>query len=102
MGTFIDIDLLLRVIQKQECFDACRPLRDQDFQSCIDLSSGFVLKNHNASLCEHCNKLVHILLIDIHKELQSPLRNYRSDAPTSDQPLQEENLSTSLTTRCKL
>ena len=100
MCTFIDIDLLLRVIQNQQCTSFCRPLIDQDFQSCIDLSTGFVLKIHNVDLCEPCNNLIWIMLTDIHKELQS--QRPRSHTATSTHTyVQEENVLAAIT-HCKI
>ena len=96
MCTFINTDLLLRVIQKQQCFADCRPLVDQDFQSCIDLATGFVSKIRLDGFCESCNNLIWLLLTDIHKELQSPRRIYRSPTHRGNYAAQEENVLTAL------
>ena len=79
------------------CTSFCRPFIDQDFESCIDLSTGFILKIHNLDLCEPCNNLIWIVLTDIHKELQSPRR--RSHTATSDHTYahQEQNVIAAIT-----
>ena len=105
MSSYIEADLLLRVIQKQRCQSSCRLLKDADFRSCINLRTRFVSRIRNLDLCETCNNLVWCLLIDIHKELQSPNRYDHSYAqlqgPSDHYTRQESDLLVALK-NCKL